>query len=142
MEVAWRKSSRRILNIDRRSHNVLIPHLMCTHDLRIMIEQRIFNFYVNCLNHKNKLISNIFKNSLVSSISYFKRNLNIILDKHKIKFERVFDEAFKVELKGPSLNNEWKVNFIKHILKDRDFNNYEFLSKDELNIILKYLCTS
>ena len=60
MEVAWRKSSRRILNIDRRSHNVLIPHLMCTHDLRIMIEQRIFNFYANCLNHKNKLISNIF----------------------------------------------------------------------------------
>ena len=140
LEVAWRKSCRRILNIDRRSHNELIPHLMRTQDIRTIIEQRIINFYKNCLSHGNSLVSNVFNNSFMSSLSYFKRNFNIIIDKHKINYEDIYKDKHKFKLKIPVPQHEWKINLINQILKDRDFNNYEFLTKNQLHKILEFLC--
>ena len=65
----------------------------------------------------------------MSSLSYFKRNFNIIIDKHKINYEDIYNDR-----------HEWKINLINQILKYRDFDKYELLTKIQLHAILELLC--
>ena len=141
LEVAWRKSSRCILGISNRTHCEFIPHLMNTNDVRSIIEQRMINFYINGFQHDNKLISHIFRNSLLTSMSYYVRNLNVIIHKHKLKYKDVFDNCRQVRFKVRLPEQEWKIELIKQLIYERDFNCNDILNKQEINDILFFLCT-
>ena len=57
--VNWRICSRRILNLNRRTHShLLAPQINCKNPL-LIIEQRFLNFYRKLLNHSNSVISHL-----------------------------------------------------------------------------------
>ena len=45
-------------------------------NIRIIIEERIINFYMTGFNHNNQLIYYVFKNYILFQYSYFVRNIN------------------------------------------------------------------
>ena len=141
LEVAWRKSSRRILGLSNRTHCEFIPHLMNTNDIKTIIEQRIINLYIDGIHHDNNLISHVFRNSLLTSMSFYMKNLNIILYKHKLKFEDFFCSCRRMKFKQKLPEQVWKIGLIKQLIYDRDFNHNEILNKQEISDILNFLCT-
>ena len=54
---------------------------MGTLPIKDVIMSRILNFFVSGLNHDNTIISDFFKNKLVSNSSYMLTNINAILTK-------------------------------------------------------------
>ena len=138
LEVAWRKSCRMILNLNPRTHNVLIPKLMGTNDIKTVVDERFINFIIRGLSHNNTLISNVFKNSLYSDSSFFVRNLNSVLRSHGLKNDVIF-QTRKVKLKSCT-DFDWKIKLLNELIYLRDFKVYDFLSKEQVKVLIDHLC--
>ena len=69
------------------------------------------------------------------------RNINIVLNKHNLRYQDLFnDTSFK--LKSNITSENWRLCVVKELIFYRDFNEFEFLSIDEINFILNDLCTN
>ena len=138
LEVAWRKSCRMILNLNPRTHNVLIPKLMGTNDIKTVVDERFINFIIRGLSHNNTLISNVFKNSVYSDSSFYVRNLNSVLRTHGLKNDVIF-QTRKVKLKSCT-DFDWKIKLLNELIYLRDFKVYDFLSKEQVKVLIDHLC--
>ena len=139
LEITWKKCIRNLLNLPSRTRSFLLPHLINTLSIVSIIENRQINFIIKGLNHSNTYIQSIFQNSLVSNKSYVTRNVNEIINKHKLSYCSLFSGR-KIKLNSMSFDNCWKIKIIKEILHMRDFSLFDVLNYNEINTILNFLC--
>ena len=141
LEVNWRKCCRSLMKLHNRTHNSLIPFLVNSQDIRTIIEERILNFIITGLQNKNNIVLECFKELLLTNHSYILCNLNIILTKHNISYLEIFNGK-KLKLKLSNNDVKWKANFILDLVYLRDFKQFNFLNKDQIDYLLTFLCIS
>ena len=137
LEVAWRKCCRAVLNVNQRTRSILIPQLMGTRGIKEIIQERVLNLYRQGINHQNELISNIFRNSLLTNLPPLTININQILKEFKIKYSQLF-QVRKIKLKHET-QNLWRINMLKELIHIRDFKLFNFLTCEETAFLLDYL---
>ena len=71
--------SRKILGLSVQTRSYMLHQIMDTMPILDVIMSRILNFFVNGLNHDNNIISDFFKNTLISNSSYMLTNINTII---------------------------------------------------------------
>ena len=59
-------------------------NIMATRQIDFIMEQRILNFYIKGLSHNNDLVNYVFKNAILSYSSVVVKNINFIINKHKL----------------------------------------------------------
>ena len=148
INVVWRKSTRKMLNIAYRSHSTYIPLLVDDFGLLESILCKIAGLYRNCLNSRNPKIQTVISNCCSNSGSVFSENLSYLCSKVRCDKKSIVDlRKILVHEKLLSVSvalsdQEYsKINFALEVLDERDkFKNC--LTKKECGIILEYLLTS
>ena len=142
IQVTWRKCCRSLLGLPNRTHNIIIPNLIQSPPIDEMISMRTMNFVINGLQNKNEIVKNIFRNSFLSNYSNLGKIINNCCKKLSVNYVNLFDVNMKkVKLDQKDNVEKWKIGFIIEILKIKDNCLESFLTKDELNAILYFLCT-
>ena len=139
--VNWRKCCRRITNVPSRTHCNLVPELMCSKNISTIVQQRILNFLILGLSHSNGVVNFIFRNCIMSYSSYLVKNLNIIMQQHKIRYFDIF-KGKKLKLFDADIFDEkWKINFINELIDCIENDNISGFSRQEMSLMLNFLCT-
>ena len=112
---------------------------MQTRNILTIVENRILNFLIKNLSHKNKIVNFISNNSLLSISSPVNKILNKILWKHKISFISIF-EGKRIELSDVAFQEGWIVNIINEIIDCIEGGINTQFDKDLLLYILNDLC--
>ena len=116
---AWRVCSRKILGLNKQTRSYMLPNIMGTIPIQDVIMRRILNFFVTGLNHDDNIISDFFKNTLISNSSYILTNVNTILNKFKINYHDLFTlQKAQIKRIFKNCNDEpdWRSNLIKELL--------------------------
>ena len=95
-------------------------------------------------NHYNNIISDFFKNTLISNSSYMLTNVNTILNKFNINYHDLFTlQKAQIKRIFKNCNDEpdWRSNLIKELLCMREQQCSSNLSLDEINEIIYYVST-
>ena len=140
---AWNVSCRKVLGVSKQTRTYLLGPLMKSMSIENIIMQRMSSFFVNGMNHSNKVVNTFFKNVLVSKSSVMYRNINIILSKLKINYKDFLllnKESIKREFKESSNVPDWRGKMIEELLNIRDKQLECDLNQAEVNEILKYVC--
>ena len=140
---AWNVSCRKVLGVSKQTRTYLLGPLMKSMSIENIIMQRMSSFFVNGINHSNKVVNTFFKNVLVSKSSVMYRNINIILSKLKINYKDFLllnKESIKREFKESSNVPDWRGKMIEELLNIRDKQLECDLNQAEVNEILKYVC--
>ena len=114
---------------------------MKTKNIKTILEERYVNFIRHGISHKNNVIKNIFRNSVLNGSDYMISNLNCILNKHNIPYECIFENK-KLRLRNDVLVEDWRVNLINELMYIRDFQVCDFFSREELLHMLNEVCTA
>ena len=138
---AWRRCIKCLLNLDMRTRSKLLPSIIESKDIITLICNRQLNFYIKGINNPNSLINFYFKNAFLSMSSFSITNLNNIMTMYNLPYSTLFVNR-KVTLVNKTDDNEkWRINIIKELCNFKDFNNFSVLSYNEINAILKFVCT-
>ena len=119
----WKVCNRNILNVDPKTRSFLLPQIMDTLPLKDVIMSRSLNFFIGGLTHDSKVISDFFKNTLLSSTSFMLTNINTIINKYKFDYQDIFNlNKAKVKSVIKNYNDEqgWRSNIIKKLLSIRE----------------------
>ena len=142
--VAWRKSMRRILNIPRTTHCVLLNEICDDMSVQDQLYIRFINFYKSLINSGNNITQTCAKLALQGSNSVVSNNITII-SRHMAK------SRFEITLVNKShfhnnvtISDEASV--IRDILHMKHYNMFtptcsQLLNQDELDFMLMTLCT-
>ena len=156
LNTTWKVCCRKLLNLNPRTRSRYIHQLMDTPPIIDTIMYRMLSFYISGLNSKDPLISNTFKNSLLSNTSYMKVNLNKILEHFNIQYLDIFN-INKYTLKKILCNKigekEWQCVFLQELLSvregtlivdmeaDLDEEEEEGLDIDEIKLMIEMVST-
>ena len=139
---AWRVCCRKILGLHPQTRSYLLPNVMNTMPIDDIVMFRMLIFFTNGLNHKSDVVSQFFKNTLISNSSYMLVNINSILKKYNIKYSDLFS-VNKTSLRNSILNcNErpdWRCNSIKELLSLREGQLHSELHMNDIKDILEYI---
>ena len=142
MYTAWRVCCRKVLGLHPQTRSYLLPNVMNTMPIDDIVMFRMLIFFTNGLNHKSDVISQFFKNTLISNSSYMLVNINSILKKYNIKYSDLFS-VNKTSLRNSILNcNErpdWRCNSIKELLSLRESQLHSELHMNDIKDILEYI---
>ena len=105
------------------------------------LENRVLNSIFGGISLDDSLISNIFINSFMNQGTYLMKCTNSILKKHKIDYIRIFTKE-RFILNDELLAENWKINIIKELLYCRDFELFNLLNKQEIELMLNQICTN
>ena len=142
----WNICCRRLLGHRQDTRTYLIPHLMNTLPIKNIIMERMINFFICGINHKSSLISDFFKNTLLSKSSHMSMNVNTILKYLDISLCDILDlnkmitkKAFLNKLEEP----DWRVGYVKELLHVRDGQSFIDLKIDQLDVtsMLNFMST-
>ena len=141
---AWRVCSRKILGLNKQTRSYILPKIMGTIPIQDVIMSRILSFFVSGLAHENNIISDFFKNTLISSTSYMLTNVNTILNKFNINYHDIFNLK-KPQIKGiiKNFNDEpdWRSNLVKELLCMREQQYFSNLDIEDINDMLFLVST-
>ena len=140
----WRKCCRWLLKLHPQTHNNLLPGLMHTPPPDVIVKERILSFVVDGLNHPSFLISQFFRNSLISNSSYIVSNVNSIIDSFQFRYQEIFNlkrNDIKRRVTALQTSNDWRLELVTEILDVRDGLKATNLNYAELSEILNYVCT-
>ena len=146
LNVAWRVSSRRILNVDRRTHSILLPPLMSGSPPITDISCRIASFFKNGIKHPSHNISFFFSNCFLLKDSIMFKNLSHISNETGFSIGNIVNDNLKtLHIKNQlKLKNKydylWKVDIIKELIDISEHNLYSSLDANEVAFTLNYLC--
>ena len=144
LDRAWRVCVRKLLNLNRRTHNNLLPNLINTRPPSLQFFTRIHSFITKGLKSDSDLIHYIFRNCLLEKESMMFNNLIHISAKLNMNIDSLLlisKNQFKKRVIAIQDNvPDWKILLIKEILSWRDNSIFIQLSPDELEIILEFLC--
>ena len=118
--------------------------MMDTLPIRNIIMSRILNFFVSGLKHNCSLISDFFKNVLLSTSSHMSTNIHTILQYLNIISSDLFSlnkGQIRLRFENKSGEADWRCNFIKELLSIRENQLYVDLNKTEINKMLDYIST-
>ena len=140
----WKVCSRKILGLNKQTRSYLLPHIMGTLPIQDIIMSRMLNFFVIGLNHDSNIISDFFKNTLISNSSYMLTNVNTILEKFKIHYHDLFNlqkSHIKKIIKNFNDEPDWRSNLVKELLCMREKQCSSNFSIDQINDTLYYVST-
>ena len=140
----WKVCSRKILGLSAQTRSYMLHQIMDTMPILDVIMSRILNFFVNGLNHDNNIISDFFKNTLISNSSYMLTNLNTIIKRYNINYFDLFNlkkTQVKNIIKNYNEELDWRSKFVKELLCMREQQLYSNLNQNEINDILYYVST-
>ena len=123
IHTAWNVCCRKILGLNPRTRTYLLAPLMKSMPIENMILHRITNFFLNGLNHSNRIVKTFFMNVFLSNSSIMKRNINTIRKKLNIKFDDLLNlnkKALKIEFEKNNTPADWRVNMIQELLSIRE----------------------
>ena len=142
--VAWNVSCRKILGVNKQTRTYLLGPLMKSMSVENIIMQRMSSFFLNGINHTNKVVNTFFKNVLVSNSSVMYRNINTILSKLNIKYKDFLllnKNSIKKEFRRFNNQPDWRSRMIEELLNIRENQMECDLNQTEVNEILHYVCT-
>ena len=142
--VAWNVSCRKILGVNKQTRTYLLGPLMKSMSVENIIMQRMSSFFLNGINHTNKVVNTFFKNVLVSNSSVMYRNINTILSKLNIKYKDFLllnKNSIKKEFRRFNNKPDWRSRMIEELLNIRENQIECDLNQTEVNEILHYVCT-
>ena len=142
--VAWNVSCRKILGVNKQTRTYLLGPLMKSMSVENIIMQRMSSFFLNGINHTNKVVNTFFKNVLVSNSSVMYRNINTILSKLNIKYKDFLllnKNSIKKEFRRFNNQPDWRSRMIEELLNIRENQIECDLNQTEVNEILHYVCT-
>ena len=96
---------------------------MDTLPIKDIIMSRSLNFFIGGLRHDNKIISDFFKNTLLSNSSFMLTNINTILNRYHINFQDLFcisKAKVKKVIKNYNDEPDWRSNIVKELLSIRE----------------------
>ena len=140
----WRMCSRQVMQLCNRTRSHLLPHIMDSFPIDFIVKERMLNFFVNGLNHSSQNIANFFKNSLVSCSSYAITNINQILATFDINYIDIFNlskAAIRKAVIGKIPPVDWRGNMIKELLYVLDGDLDTNMEVNEIDFILRHVCT-
>ena len=138
---AWRRCIKSLLNLDMRTRSKLLPSIIESRDIITIICNRQLNFYIKGISNPNSLINFYFKNAFLSISSFSITNLNNIMALYNLPYSTLFVNR-KVTLVNKNNDYEkWRIDIIKELCDFKDLNNFSILSSNEINSILKFVCT-
>ena len=142
MEKTWRIWCRRIIRINERTHNKLIPGLMGTPSLREMVELRMICFFTEGLQHKCDSIRNMFTNCMNENL-YMAKNFNYLLFKYNLTIRECFIPKTKLRslIANKHCNVPYECNVLKELIMCRDNMMDCNLNIDEINCLIYSICT-
>ena len=144
LSTTWRVCNRNILGLDPKTRSYLLPQIMDTLPIKDIIMCRSLNFFIGGLKHDNKVISDFFKNTLLSNSSYMLTNINTIINKYKFNFQDLFNlnkAKIKKVIKNYNDEQDWRGNIIKELLDIRENHLNSNLDPNEVKDCLHYTCT-
>ena len=117
---AWKVCCRKIIGLKPDARSNILHHLMNSLPIRDIIMLRMLNFIKSGIHHNNIIITNFFKNILLSNSSYTIKNVNMILSHLNISYKSIFTENNKVKLKAEFHSNmpkpDWRTNSLRELL--------------------------
>jgi hypothetical protein len=150
IDIVWRKSIRKILNISSRTHCKFIPYLVNNNGLLELVISRKINFLRKCLQSQNCTV--VLSANLVQSgsLSTFTESILKICSLYNMSFSSITSvskEKLLLYIRNLIMNSVTAavdtsvINFILDTLYARDYGS-EILKKSEMQIILDHLCTT
>ena len=140
----WNICCRKVLNLPPSTRTYLIHNIKDTLPIRNIIMNRILNFFTSGVNHNCALISDFFKNVLLSNSSHMSTNVNTILQFLNVNYSDLFNlnkgqirQLFENKTDEP----DWRCNFMKELLFIRENQHSIDLNENEIKMILEYLAT-
>ena len=136
--------NQKILGLSAQAHSNLLHHIMDTLPIKYIIMSRTINFFIGGLKHDSKVISDFFKNTLLSSSSFMLTNINTIINKYNINYQDLFSiNKAKVKEIIKVYNNEhdWRSNIVKELLSIREGQKFSILDPTEIKNRLHYITT-
>ena len=118
--------------------------MMGTLPIKNIIMNRILNFFVSGLKHSCTIISDFFKNVLLSNSSHMSTNINTILQYLNIRSSDLFHlnkSQLRLIFESKSGEIDWRCHLIRELLSIRDNQLSVDLNKNEIKIMLDYVST-
>ena len=116
--------------------------MMGTLPIKDIIMNRMMNFFVSGLKHSCTIISDFFKNVLLSNSSHMTTNINTILQYLNIRLSDLFNlnkSQIKLIFESKSDEIDWRCNFIRELLSIRENQLSADFRKNEINTMLDYV---
>ena len=130
---------RRVWQVPWTTHSPMLPHLVGCMAPELWMAKRMINFIVSGLNTKNKTVKYILEMGEQSAYSVFGGNVRTL--------------RYKYDLNNCNVNSCWhdqcdrennvilEAEQVKELCKMKENFNGPFLTRDECNLIINYLCT-
>ena len=140
----WRVCCRKILGLPSHTRSYLLHNVMEMMPIDQIVMDRILGFFIKGINHDNAIMSNFFKNSLLSNSSYMLTNINTILNRHNIKYIDLFSmdkHEVKRKFKNCNVGTDWRCDSVKELLCLREGQSFCILDLTEIKDMLYYVST-
>ena len=145
LENSWNTSVRNMYNLPLQTHRYFIEPISNVTHLKFILIDRFLRFLEQIEKSRKTIPKHILKyvkHDVRSTTGSNLRNILLLVGKNTVEEISTHDiKALKYH--GISVEDTWKVNFIHEItnIKNNQLLVNEF-TKEELNDILEYLCTS
>ena len=136
--VAWRKCIRKLLNLNPRTHNGLIPIIVSDSTIDFKIHRQYVNFISNCLRSDNKLVSLCARQAFRYGPSTANYNISYVCSVYNLHRHEYF---------AKQTVNVMKYNYVSKYIEDgyliRDFLTIKTHRPfdHDIDFIVDYLCT-
>ena len=141
---SWRVCCRKISGLNPWTRSYLLPNVMDDMPIHDIVNFRMIVFFINGLNHESDLISQFFKNTLMSNSSYMLVNINSILNRYGIRYNDLFfmnKTCIRNVINSNIDRPDWRCRSIKELLSIREGQQICELNMSEINDILIHIAT-
>ena len=150
INIAWRKSIRRVWNLPYKTHGALLPHVAESLPINYIMYKRFCKHFISGINHKNKSVCSVFRSSLYHS-SRLSNNFRLIAKICKVGIPtmarmpvgtglRMIDEVFELSSQESDVRVAAQIKELC-IKRDSCSINEWVIDKNDINAILSVLCT-
>ena len=145
LENSWNTSVRIMFDLPLQTHKYLIEPISQTKHLKIVLIERFLSFLNQIEKSRKKIprqLLSFIKHDVRSTTGSNLRNILLLTDKNNID-DVCRDDILKIKYNKIDSKDNWKVDFIGEITDVKfDQLKVENFSKEELEEILDFLCTS
>lgn len=140
---AWRKIVRLLFNLPRMTHNYIVYNLV--DNIVTKLDKRLARFIHSIFNSDNKLVRTIAEHQLFNSGSTIAENRRYLEHKYHI-YQLDWHgsvECVITKITSPVLQDENKlaiIDMVKELISIRDNSRFDFLTVEQISVLLCSLC--
>ena len=133
-----------MFQLDCKSHRYLIEPISGMPHIRQALMKRFLGFTDKLSASRKGVLKRAYKMFKADSRSTTGSNLrNIMLECNAVPSTPLCMEVEKLQFKPVPPGDKWRIDFISDLISIRDSRDTDVgIDRDELNIILKHLCTT